>query len=74
MAMRMRRQSRSTDTGASGSTGTSSVGLSPESSPVPASLSVDQALERAREKQATLAVAVPSDEQPAPGEEQPAVH
>ncbi|RKG71581.1 arylsulfatase [Corallococcus terminator] len=40
----------------------------------PASFSIDQALERAREKQATLAVAAPPEEETAPVEEQPAVH
>ncbi|RKG96726.1 arylsulfatase [Corallococcus carmarthensis] len=39
----------------------------------PASFSIDQALERAREKQATLAVAAPPEETGA-AEEQPAVH
>ncbi|CAM3269807.1 arylsulfatase [Corallococcus sp. ZKHCc1 1396] len=40
----------------------------------PASFSIDQALERAREKQATLAVAAPPEEEQAAVEEQPAVH
>ncbi|RYZ42837.1 MAG: arylsulfatase [Myxococcaceae bacterium] len=40
----------------------------------PASFSIDQALERARKKQATLAVAAPPEEETSATEEQPAVH
>ncbi|AGC43179.1 arylsulfatase [Myxococcus stipitatus DSM 14675] len=40
----------------------------------PASFSIDQALEKAREKQQALAVTAPEDEAQAGSEEQPAVH